>query len=155
MERVLEVSAPTSVVEALTEASGQPVPQEMLYGLIGLYSIQAPDLPIGMARAWTMKSFREQLRLLLRFVFLPRDVMAGRYNLPPNSARVYLTYLWRPLDLLLRRAPVTLSVLRGKPAARVQWDRQLWIERWLQGEITADRDRSDDPSGAVCETWDL
>ena len=60
--------------------------------------------------------------------------MSVIYNVPVNSPRIWLTYLWRPIDLLRRYGQATWGALRAEPAARAAWERDVWLERWLSEE---------------------
>jgi hypothetical protein len=59
--------------------------------------------------------------------------MAVVYGRPVHSPRIWLAYLWRPVDLLRRYGRAAWGALRGEPAARAAWDREAWLERWLRG----------------------
>jgi len=60
--------------------------------------------------------------------------MAVLYDLPADSPRIWLTYLWRPVDLLRRYGRSAWDALRGKQAVRAALERDVWLEQWLRQE---------------------
>jgi hypothetical protein len=61
--------------------------------------------------------------------------------MPADSPRIWLAYLWRPIDLLKRYGLSAWQTLRGEREARAAWQREVWLERWLRG--IPDQDAAD------------
>jgi hypothetical protein len=57
--------------------------------------------------------------------------MAVVYNIPADSPRIWLTYLWRPVHLLRRYGRSAWGVLRGKQESYQAWQKEIWLESWL------------------------
>mgnify|MGYP002386823728 CR=1 FL=1 len=88
--------------------------------------------PAAMVVAGSARALGPRLRHLLWHVFLPRQGMAVVYGIPADSARIWLTYAWRPFHLLRKHGGTLWRVLRGDRAARAAWDSDVWLEQWLQ-----------------------
>jgi hypothetical protein len=73
-----------------------------------------------------------RFRSVLWHLFLPRDGMGAVYNIPVDSPRIWLAYLWRPLDLVLRYGRSTWRLLGRQQVSQAAWTRELWLEEWLK-----------------------
>jgi hypothetical protein len=132
--QVLGREVPPGVLPALRLSGGVPLPDDLAERLFALEvgpgsRTAVAFVPVGAKRrrlAW--------LRRFLRSLFLPRCGMAELYRVPADSPRIWLTYLWRPVDLLRRYGPTTWDALRGKRAVRAAFERDVWLDRWLGQE---------------------
>jgi hypothetical protein len=74
---------------------------------------------------------RERAAVFLQRLFLPRTVLASLYAVPPRSPRLYLYYLVRLKDLLLRYSPATVLSMGGDAETRRLTERVYQVTRWL------------------------
>lgn len=130
-QEVLGLCPPPGVMEAL-----KPRGAEALAPHPGWLLLQQPgpgtNLPMGAVRAESGGRPGGRLRGLAEALFWPRARMAAEYNVSVRSPRIWLTYLRRPLDLLRRHGGIAWLGLRGDPAVKAAWERELRVERWLE-----------------------
>ena len=93
---------------------------------------------VGAVQAATEGPFAARLQHLMGSLFLPRAGMAMVYDLPADSPRIWLDYLWRPIDLLRRYGLSAWRTLRGERGAQAAWQREVWLERWLRSDEQLD-----------------
>ena len=94
-----------------------------------------PDrVSVGAVQAVAEGPLAARLGHLAGSLFLPREGMAMVYRIPVDSPRIWLAYLWRPVDLLRRYGLSTWRTLRGERGAQAMWQREVWLERWLLGD---------------------
>ena len=136
--QALGLAVPAEVLTTLRPPGTLPEPDELLRRLMRPDSATLPRVSVGVVQAATEGSFGARLRYLARSLFLPRDGMAMVYKIPVDSPRIWLTYLWRPVDLLWRYGLSTWKTLRGERGARAIWQREVWLERWLRGDEQLD-----------------
>jgi hypothetical protein len=132
-EQVLGLALPAGVMAALCPVGGEPLPADLVERLLTLDGRQAVQVPLAAVQAAARETLWARARHLLQNLFLPRAGMAHKYNIPADSPRIWLTYLWRPVDLLRRYGNVAWQALRQDPVMHEAWDREAWLERWLQG----------------------
>jgi hypothetical protein len=65
------------------------------------------------AELWGAKSFKDKVVILLKRVFLPPEIMARLYPVPSRSIQMYLFYLIRLKDLLVRYGSTVWRIRRG------------------------------------------
>jgi hypothetical protein len=130
-EQVLGLAVPEQAMAALRPP--EPVPDNLVEQLLDRQSALATRVPMAVVRARAQATTWARVRHFLWHLFLPRDGMEAVYGVPADSPRIWLTYLWRPVDLLRRYGRSAWGALRGDPAARAAWDREAWLERWLRG----------------------
>jgi hypothetical protein len=138
------------MLELVTEALGPVVPEEALTTLRPSGSGSFPpglvrsllwsgdgasvSVPVAVVQARAKESLAEAFRHLLWHLFLPREGMAVVYNIPADSPRIWLYYLWRPMELLRRYGLDAWFALRGRQAERHAWAREVWLENWFKAE---------------------
>jgi Uncharacterised nucleotidyltransferase len=128
----LGVEIPSSLFEALHHESSD----REIVRTIQEFLFSAPDdLPFMQQRLRERESFLEKIRILARSLFpVPRE-LRQMYQPPTASGSIYLYYLVRPLDLLIRRGPFLMGlVVRSKslrPALEREEKRRL-IQRWVE-----------------------
>jgi hypothetical protein len=76
-------------------------------------------------------SARERAAVFLQRLFLPRTALASLYAVPPRSPRLYLYYLVRLKDLLLRYSPATVLAIQGDAETMRLTERVYQVTRWL------------------------
>jgi hypothetical protein len=133
-EQALGLDVPAGVMAALQPADSTPMPGDLAGALLKLEDSTAARVPVAVVQAGARPTFAARLRHFLWHLFLPRDGMAVVYNIPADSPRIWLTYLWRPVHLLKRYGRPTWGALRGRQEAHDAWQRELWLERWLAAE---------------------
>jgi len=129
--QVLGRSVPDEVMSALKPPDEAALPEDTVRLFMDLAWDSVPPVPIALVQAGAKGTAAAQLRHLFWHLFLPRDGMSVVYNIPADSPRIWLTYLWRPLDLLGRYGRSTWHLLRGQPATQAAWAREAWLEEWL------------------------
>jgi hypothetical protein len=134
LEQLLGRDLPAEVMVTLTPAGSAPLPDGVAEALLKLESSMKARVPVAAVQAGSQGSFAARLRYFLRHLFLPRDGMAVVYNIPADSPRIWLTYLWRPVHLLRRYGGSTWGALRGRQEVHDAWQREFWLEQWLVGE---------------------
>jgi hypothetical protein len=134
VEQTLGLDMPAEVMAALQPAESPPLPEGLVGALLSLDASPAGRVPVAAVQAGAQGTFAAKLRHLLWHLFLPREGMAVVYDIPADSPRIWLTYLWRPLHLLQRYGRSTWGALRGERSAYTAWQRERWLERWLAGE---------------------
>jgi hypothetical protein len=68
-------------------------------------------------------------------VFLPREILSKLYSVPSDSPRIYLYYLVRMKDLVVRYGRLAFRLLRGDHRAGTladQENKRAATLRWLQ-----------------------
>lgn len=133
-EELLGLAVPEEVLSELKPFGPVAEPIQFLRKLMGASGDPEASISPGVVDALVRGSLGARLRLLMSHIFLPRSGMAEVYHLPVRSPRIWITYLWRPLDLLWRYGRTAWRVLRGERGARAAWQRDVWLERWLRGE---------------------
>lgn len=143
VEQVLNRAVPARTMEALRPAGPISGPRELMRQLMMRSGGDRPaPVSVGAVQAAVGGPPAAKLRHLMRSLFLPRDGMAMVYDIPPDSPRIWLAYLWRPIDLLRRYGLSAWRVLRGEQGAQAAWRREVWLERWLRA--VPDLDEADD-----------
>jgi hypothetical protein len=132
MEQVLDQSPPALVMTALKPPDEAFLPEDSLRLFMELDGDPAFPVPMAFVQAKGEGTATARLRSLLWHLFLPRDGMGAVYDIPTNSPRIWLTYLWRPLDLVMRYGRSTWRLLRRQQASQVAWSREAWLEAWLE-----------------------
>jgi hypothetical protein len=136
MQQVMDRSPPSEVMSVLKPTGGARLPEDALRLFMDLDGDPASAVPMALVQAKAQGTAAARLRVLFWHLFLPRDGMGAVYNIPVESPLVWLTYLWRPLDLLLRYGRSTWNVLRRQQASQVAWSREAWLEEWLKSGET-------------------
>jgi hypothetical protein len=78
-------------------------------------------MPTALTSAIRSRSWTRRLRTTARHIFPPPGRMAAIYDLPHPSPRVFVMYLVRPFDLLVRKGRLTLElVLPGRAGQRMR-----------------------------------
>ncbi len=138
-EQVLGLVVPEEVMSTLLPAGNTPLPPNLAALLLDRpLRSQMVDVPAAMVQAGAETTLTGKLRRLLWHLFLPRHGMAVIYRIPADSPRIWLTYLRRPVDLLRRYGGTVRAILCGQQAARVAWEREAWLERWLRADAETD-----------------
>jgi hypothetical protein len=135
-EQILGLNVPEVVMAALQPEHGALLPEGLAGTLLKLDASTA-QVPVAAVQAGAQGTLAARLRFFLWHLFLPRDGMAVVYNIPADSPRIWLAYLWRPLHLLRRHGRSTWGALRGERRALEAWQRESWLERWLAEEERA------------------
>jgi hypothetical protein len=130
-EQIMGVTAPLEVMEMLYPPGRESLPPDLAQRFLGLEAQPAMNMPGTAVRAWSQGSVFSRLAYLWRHVVLSRDGMAALYKVQARSPRIWLTYLWRPVDLLRRYGKAAWRTARGNRAAQGAWQREMWLERWL------------------------
>ena len=138
-EQVLGLALPAGVMAALCPLDGEALPSDLIERLLSLDGRQAVQVPLAAVQAAARRTVWARACHLLQNLFLPREGMAYKYNIPADSPRIWLTYLWRPVDLLRRYGSVAWQALRYDTPVHEAWDREAWLERWLQPEEETSR----------------
>jgi hypothetical protein len=136
--QALDLAAPAEVLAVLRPPGSLPEPDDLLRRLMRPVSATLPRVSVGAVQAATEGSSGAQLRYMARSLFLSRSGMAMVYKIPVGSPRIWLAYLWRPFDLLLRYGRSTWRTLRGERGAQAVWQREVWLEHWLRGDEQLD-----------------
>ncbi len=151
-EQVLDLTVPAEVMSGLLPPGSTPLPPNLAALLLGskdpTQRRQRIDVPAAIVQAGAEATLLGKLRRLLWHLFLPREGMAVIYRIPADSPRIWLTYLRRPLDLMRRYGGTVWATLggyatpgdstRGQQAARIAWEREAWLERWLRADAQRD-----------------
>lgn len=126
VREVLAADVPVTVLAALQPPG---FPAEVLAWARACVFSPVPDSPVSpsMARLWTSSRLNTKLGVLLNTLCPPRVAMARIYRAPPDSARIYLYYGVRWMDLLLRYGRHTWGLWRGDH--RAQDDLRVVSER--------------------------
>lgn len=132
MEQVLGRSPPGKVMSALKPPDGASLPEDSLRLFMELDGDPAFAVPMAFLQAKGKGTAAARLRSLLWHLFLPRDGMAAVYDIPANSPRIWLAYLWRPLDLVSRYGRSTWHLVRRQQVSEAAWSRESWLEEWLK-----------------------
>lgn len=133
MEQVLDRSPPGEVMSILKPPEEEAaLPDDTVRLFMELDGDQGFTVPIALVQVKGKGTAAAQLSFLLWHLFLPRDGMAAVYDIPADSPWIWLTYLWRPLDLLVRYGRSTWHLLRRRHASQAEWTREAWLEEWLR-----------------------
>lgn len=132
---LLNLAVPADILSLLSPSGTAAEPGQLLQMLLGSEGDRADRVSVGAVQSLTMGSLLARLRFLIRRLFLSRAGMAAVYHIPEDSPRIWLAYLWRPVDLVGRYGRTALRALRGERGSRAAWQREVWLERWLQGEV--------------------
>ena len=115
-----------------------PEPDELMRRLMGSDGAAPARSLWEQCRRLLKGPFAARLQHLMGSLFLPREGMAMVYEIPADSPRIWLAYLWRPIDLLGRYGLSAWRALRGERGAQAAWQREVWLERWLRGDEQLD-----------------
>jgi hypothetical protein len=133
VEQVLGVDAPAETMAALYPTEGEPLPEDLAERLLEMDG--EPVATVAMAaRAGLDEPLLPRVRRLWRTAFQRRESMAAKYRVPASSPRIWLTYLWRPIDLLQRYGSAVWHTLRREPSATAAWGQTAWLQLWLRGD---------------------
>jgi hypothetical protein len=135
---MLDLAVPAGVLATLLPAGSMPPAGELARRLVGSDGAAPARISVGAVQAAAEGPLGARLRGLLRGIFLPPAGMAAVYGLPARSPRIWLAYLWRPVDLLGRYGLSAWRALRGERGAQAAWRREVWLERWLRGDAPPD-----------------
>jgi hypothetical protein len=143
MEEVLGSNVPQAVKAAVRPPGPKRLPEDLVNLMVGLGQGPTDNVPTALVQVWAHGAQGPSLRRLLWHLFLPRKAMATVYNIPTDSPRIWLAYLWRPIDLLRRYGRAVWATLRRDPKARSAWAEKAWLEGWLwvDGGDEGSRDR--------------
>ena len=133
-EQMLGLDMPAGIVSGLRPPGTTELPTAVVEHLVRLEGGPATRVPGAVVQAGAKRTLGARLSHFLWHLFLPRDGMAVVYNIPADSPLIWLTYLWRPLDLLRRYGRFVWGLLSGEQAAQRTWAREVWLERWLRAE---------------------
>jgi hypothetical protein len=136
MGHVLGRFPPAEVVTALEPPDEAALPEDSVRLFMDLDGDPAFAVPMAFIQAKVKGTTAERLRSLLWHLFLPRDGMGVVYDIPADSPRIWLAYLWRPVDLLIRYGRSTWHLLRRQQASQIAWSREAWLEEWLKADET-------------------
>jgi hypothetical protein len=131
-EELLGLGAPTEVMFALKPPESARLPSNVVERLLEMDAGPVLPVPLGVVQAGVEETRAARMRQFLWHLFLPREGMASVYGVSADSPRIWLTYLWRPVDLLRRYGRSVAAALRGRPAAQAAWTWEAWLERWLR-----------------------
>jgi hypothetical protein len=133
MEELFGLAPPREVSAALRPPGGDALPGDLVERLLVRNGTQAVVVPRAAVQAGAKGGTAAGLRHFLWHTFLPREGMAHKYGIPAASPRIWLTYLWRPIDLLRRYGDSAWKSLRRDETVRAAWDGEAWLEQWLHG----------------------
>ncbi|MBN1661110.1 MAG: nucleotidyltransferase family protein [Anaerolineae bacterium] len=136
-ERLTGVAPPPGTATALRPPLADALPDDLVERLLVRNGSQRVVVPRVATQAGARGRLSDRLRHLWWHTFLPREGMEHKYGIPAGSPRIWLTYLWRPIDLVRRYGRTAWNVLKGTPGARQAWEREAWLERWLRGEVNS------------------
>ena len=137
-EQALNLTLPAEIVSILRPSGSVPEPDELMRRLMGSDGAAPARVSMGAVQAATEGPFGARLQHLMGSLFLPREGMAMVYEIPADSPRIWLAYLWRPIDLLGRYGLSAWRALRGEQRAQAAWQREVWLERWLRSDEQLD-----------------
>ena len=132
---LLGLAVPEAILSALSVSDSRPQAEELVQLLMGSSGAVPTKVSMGAVQAAADGSLLARVKHLMSSLFLPREGMAMVYGIPPESPRILLAYLWRPIDLIGRYGLSAWRVLRGERGARTAWQREVWLERWLRGDV--------------------
>jgi len=132
MDQVLGLPAPSEVLCTLEPPREVALPEDLIGAFMELDSAAALAVPLAVVKARAQGTVTSRLQYVLWHLFLPRDGMAVVYGIPADSPRIWLAYLWRPLNLLGRYGRSAWHLARGQQAAQAAWAREAWLEDWLR-----------------------
>ena len=132
-EQALDFTAPAEVLVMLRPPGSVPEPEELMRRLMRSDGVMSDRVSVGAVQAATEGPFAARLGFLAESLLLPREGMAMVYRIPVDSPRIWLAYLWRPVDLLRRYGLSIWRTFRGERGAQAMWQREVWLERWLRG----------------------
>jgi hypothetical protein len=142
MEHILGVAVPEAVKSALRLDESVPSSQDLVEQFLSMEASSEANVPLALLQATTQEAYAARARRFVWHLFLPRDGMAAVYGIPADSPLIWLSYLWRPLDLVRRYGQALWSLLRRHQPARAAWAREAWLEQWLLGgKATTSREK--------------
>ena len=128
----LRTPIPPLVLDSLEHRPEDEEVVEVASRFVVLPEVQLPRAYLAVAKS---PGLGERLRLITRAVFLPRESMERVYHLRSGSPLVYPAYLWRVMDLLVRRGRLGLSSLfrtRSVHPALERKEDQSRIASWVK-----------------------
>jgi len=87
------------------------------------------------AKLWDTRPFREKVVIFLKRVFPPPEFMERTYFVPSRSIQMYLFYLIRLKDLMVRFGPTTWRLWRGDKRVepvRKNLNRKTTLIEWME-----------------------
>jgi hypothetical protein len=129
---ILATPVPPAILQELDHDVDDDKVLEIARRFVLLPEVELPQRYLALATSPTLTA---RMRLLFRAVFLPPKSIEQMYGLRAGSLLVYPFYLWRVLDLVLRRGGLLLrAVFRTRtirPALHRGDDKRL-IESWVK-----------------------
>ena len=99
--------------------------------LLGSRTQHLKEVAKPWADLWHGDSVPARIRALARRVFISRTELARQYQIPPTSMRLYLYYLVRSIQLVMRWHKTGLRLLRREPTSVEVARRRAHISTWL------------------------
>lgn len=125
---------PELVMKRFTPGEMEPVILDTARQQILAFGSTSKRLSTEFLQLWEEDQEQRKVAHLFRRVFLPRDLMAGIYQLPPSSWRLYLYYPVRLFDLLTRY-PLVVRNLIHRDDVTLNWAQQTTkvdaLQEWL------------------------
>ena len=126
-----------AIPEGALEPLGHEQADEDVIRVARQYIVTPPiTLPVAYKELRETHGFRERLAWFTRSLFLPPHRMRQVYHLRRGSPLVWLFYLLRPFDLLIRRGLLMARVALRTPALKPTLERErsrdrinAWVER--------------------------
>jgi len=119
------------VRSTLFPTSAPPLPADLAERLLAEEPERAAH---GVAQVVFGPTLRARLARFTHMLFPQRQYMASKYRVPAGSPRLWLFYLWRPMDLAWRFRYELWAMLRRDTETRTALRREAWLERWLNTE---------------------
>ncbi|MCI0435351.1 MAG: nucleotidyltransferase family protein [Gemmatimonadetes bacterium] len=134
---VLDAAIPEGALDPLDH---EPADEEVVR-VARQYIVTPPiELPVAYKELRDTHSLRGRAAWFTRNIFLPPQRMRQLYHLPRGSRLIYLYYLFRPFDLLIRRGLLMLRVALRTPALKPTLERERNRERinaWVESSGVA------------------
>jgi hypothetical protein len=132
-KEILGVAVPASALTALPHAPEDERAVEVARRYI---LVPRPELPSAYLELGRSRTLGERWRHFLDHVFLPRTRIEQNYGLVSGSPLVYVAYVRRIGNLLLRRSGLFLRTLAGTEGVRAPLEREedrRRLEHWTRG----------------------
>jgi hypothetical protein len=131
VKEIMGQETPQQVMAALRPPGLKELPYELIAPMLQLEA-EATRVSSGLVGAWVRGSPKGRLRDFFSRLWLPRRAMEAVYGVPVGSPRIWLTYVWRPIDLVLRYGRSLVAIIRRDPGAHTTWAQQTWLEEFLE-----------------------
>jgi hypothetical protein len=141
VQEIMDPGIPQELLTTMRSSTLEGSPRDLLVPMMELVEEPAIGVLPVLVGIWSQRSQGDQIRRFFYHLFLPREAMESVYGVRAKSPRIWLMYLWRPIDLLARYGRSLVAVIRRDPKVARTLVQQARLEEWLRHDEMDGRPR--------------